>query len=71
MVSAIVSDTLLLKSAVTTQEDKDAVKYLYENLSRVSYLKEINGIKYIDHDDSKRVEICQEFIKALKEYYTY
>ena len=28
MISAIISDTLLLKSAVTTQEDKDAVTYL-------------------------------------------
>ena len=41
MVSAIISDTLLLKSAVTTQEDIDAVKYLadyakieYENFGR-------------------------------------
>ena len=32
MVSAIISDTLLLKSAVTTQEDRDAVDYLSKNL---------------------------------------
>ena len=31
MASAIVSDTLLLKSAVTTQEDRDAVEYIREN----------------------------------------
>ena len=50
---------------------EDVINFLHDNLAKIPYFKEINNIKHIDEDDSKRAEICQSFIKGLKQYYTY